>query len=618
MKKYFLGLSSAYSAKDTLRHTFAFGGEFDLSELRAYLAAHYGATYDHVAVYANGRTALAVALKNTVKRGGKVVVTSLTCYAVVQAVRAAGCVPIFADVDPDKLHFGKKELENLLAKETNVQAVIVQNNLGIPADIEGIMEVANAHKLSVIEDLAHCVGRKYANGREVGTIGRAVVLSFGKGKSVDAVAGGAVVLTDPLDNPVKQPDMKPAFKDRFRVRFYPLFSAIVRGGYRLNNKLGKGLTAFFVKIHAIKKSADGDINQKIRPTYWQAKLALRQLQGISHRNKKPIRDYYLVNNRDNVLASLEKKGYIFHDIWYDTPVAPERYYSKSDFHPELCPIATKLATQIVNVPNWYKKDEIAPALSIIKQDLVDKDAISENELVVIDEEKEKEKAIKAEKKDFKKKMAEKVKEKKAKKQTEKLEKAGKADKVEKLARKLEKVKQKKAEKEAKAKKRVVKEKSRPERKITKAVQERRVEKLVEADIKTAEKMDERELNGEDSNYWWLEEAEHHQEEIKERETSNRPALNRVYAPSRVDTDESFLEETELEEVEEYEPVAGSTQLDRTMGQLGSLGPDKPDYRDDKKVIDRMTGMRVAPQKISEREMLKREIAAGERGEQNVI
>ena len=92
--KYFLGLSSQYSLGDILRHTFAFGDEYQLPELRAFLAAHYGATFDHVAVYSNGRTALNVAIRGVAPRGSKIVVTSLTCYAVIQAVKSAGCVPM--------------------------------------------------------------------------------------------------------------------------------------------------------------------------------------------------------------------------------------------------------------------------------------------------------------------------------------------------------------------------------------------------------------------------------------------------------------------------------------------------------------------------------------------
>ena len=410
--KYFLGLSSQYSLGDVFRHTLAIGDEYQLPELRAFLAAHYGSTFDHVAIYANGRTALNVAIRGVVPRGSKIVVTSLTCYAVIQAVKAAGCVPIFADVDKETLHFGAKELENALKGETGVKAIIVQNNLGIPVDIEAIEKVARAHKLAIIEDLAHCAGVKYPDGREVGTVGRAIALSFGKGKSIDTVSGGAVVFTDPLDPPAKQPTTAPKHSDNFRARFYPLFSLIIRRLYYIHPKVGKGFTAFLLKTKQIKRSADGAVDPKIRLTYWQCKLALRQLRSMPHRGRRPLRDFYLVKDREEVLAGLEKKGYYFNDIWYDMPVAPKRYFKKADFHPDQCPVATTLAEQIINLPTWYDPAELRSAKRLIMAHLVDNpDENAENAEVPEDEmtEDEKRAKIKAEKAERKKQLkAEKV------------------------------------------------------------------------------------------------------------------------------------------------------------------------------------------------------------------
>ena len=368
---YFLGLSSQYSNSDVFHHLFATGSEYDLSELRAYLAAHYGATYDHVAVYTNGRTALNVAVKAVTKRGAKVIITSMTCYAVVQAVKAAGCVPVFADIDEQTLHFGKKELEEAIARESNVQAVIVQNNLGIPVNITEIEEVARAHKLAIIEDLAHSAGVKYPDGRKAGTVGRAVALSFGKGKAIDTVTGGAVIFTDPLDTPVAQPSAAPKFGDNFRARMYPFFSMIIRGLYNIHPKAGKILTSFLIKIGWIRRSADGKIDTKTRLTYWQCRLALSQLKSMPRRGRKPLRDFYLVNDRESVLRKFELDGYFFNDIWYDLPVAPERYYAKADFHAEECPVAVEISKQIVNLPTHYPAAEMKSALKIIQRFAVD-------------------------------------------------------------------------------------------------------------------------------------------------------------------------------------------------------------------------------------------------------
>ncbi len=437
MKRYFLGLCSHYEPMDIVRHTFTSGDEFSMSGLRAYLAAHYGATVDHVAVYNNGRTALSVALKALAKRGGKVVVTSLTCYAVVQAVKSAGMTPIFADVDKKTLHFGGKELEEAIKGEKDVQAIIVQNNLGIPADITSIEEVAKAHKLVIIEDLAHCAGIKYADGREAGTVGRAAVLSFGKGKSIDTITGGAVVFTDALDTPIEQPTELPKKADVFRARFYPLFTVIIRALYYIHPKVGKAFTAGLINMHAIKRSADGDVNTRQRMTYWQCKLALGQLQALPHQGRGPIREFYLVHDRETLLNKLEKEGYFFDDVWYTTPVAPERYFKKADFHPESCPVATELARGIINLPTWYDKSDLKPALKIIKDYALDPE-LAEAEFNGIMTPSEKKAKIKAEKAARKKEKKAAKKAKKAKEgskktdETKKTEKAGESEKAKKL------------------------------------------------------------------------------------------------------------------------------------------------------------------------------------------
>ena len=637
MKRYFLGLSSNYGFKDTLKHTFVSGSEYDLSELRAFLAAHYGSTYDHVAVYSNGRTALAVALKELVKRGGKVVVTSMTCYAVIQAVKNAGLVPIFADIDKKTLHFGKKELEKAIAGEQNVQAVIVQNNLGIPADIEGIEEVAKLHKLTIIEDLAHSAGVIYNDGREVGTVGRATILSFGKGKSIDAVTGGAVVFMDPLDPPVNQPGETTKFKDNFRARFYPLFSAIIRGGYHINRKIGMGLTAFLIKIHAIKRSADGEINQNLRLTFWQCKLALRQLKSMSHRGRKPIRDFYLVSDRDETLKELAEKGYEFHDIWYETPVAPERYFHKADFHPEACPVAAEVATQIVNVPTWYDKDDLRPALRIIKAHLVEGESISEKELEISEKEKyrqEIETAKKAKKDEVKKavkaklsKVAPKEVIKAAKKKKSDVEKKAeeKKEKSQKTKEELEKEKAEKKEKKAEEKKQ--KELERLEKiseerddsglliAMDKAKEAETKKKKSIAEREAEKKQREKELEKETAEELKIiEEVEkENQKEGKKssKETDEEPAKLPEKTVEKNKTKKLEKEVDKKPEPTVMPKTSNTTSSYSTMRQPAKPLPPKPQTAS-------MPGMRVAPEKLSERDRLKQELEQGKREDRSVV
>lgn len=366
---YFLGLAANYKGMDILKHTFAFGTQKDSDALRAYLAAHYGTSYNHVALYHNGRSALAVALKSLVPEKSEVVVTGFTCCAVVQAVRAAHCIPVYADINRETLHYGRAELEKTLKNHDNVKAIIVQNTLGIPVDISELEEVCKEHDLIIVEDLAHCAGVYYADGREVGTVGRAAALSFGKGKAIDTISGGALVMLNPEDKPIKQPVKPPYFSETLADRWYPFHGRMIRTFHYLG--LGKILTAILLKLGCIERSADSRLSTSTRLTHWQAKLVLRQFQKLPKKGRPPIRDHYFVEDRGELLKRLHKVGYMFNEIWYEVPISPARYYKRMHFDEEACPVATAVADEIINLPTYYSKSELTPAYKIIKEYKID-------------------------------------------------------------------------------------------------------------------------------------------------------------------------------------------------------------------------------------------------------
>ncbi|MBQ3306004.1 DegT/DnrJ/EryC1/StrS family aminotransferase [Candidatus Saccharibacteria bacterium] len=368
---HFLGRAANYKGSEILKHTFAFGTKKDSEQLRAYLAAHYGTTLDHVALYHNGRSALTVAMRNLVPEKSEVIITGFTCFAVVQAVRAARCVPVYADIDRETLNFGKDQLLDALKNHKDAKAVIVQNTMGIPVDITEIEEICNKLGLILIEDLAHCTGVRYPDGREVGTVGRAAALSFGKGKSIDTISGGAVVFNDENDKPVKQPEKKPFFSETLADRWYPFHGRMIRTFSYLG--LGKVLTGVLLKLGCIERSADSRLSTTTRLTHWQAKLVLEKFQKLPKTGRKPLRDFYFVEDREELLKRLKKIGYVFDEIWYETPVSPARYYKKVHFDEKACPNAKKVAEEIINIPTYYKKSELTPAYKVIKEYMVDEE-----------------------------------------------------------------------------------------------------------------------------------------------------------------------------------------------------------------------------------------------------
>ena len=366
----FIANASQFGLKKTLRQLFAFGFKKDSEKLKSYIAERYQVAAENVALYGSGRTALSEALRYFIKPGDKVAITALTCFAVVEAVRSAGCEPVYLDVNLENLHFDAKTLEKACAKNPEIKAVIVQNNLAYPCNIAGIESVARKYNLALIEDLAHCVGMDYPDGREAGTVGDAVIMSFGKGKSLDLISGGLLLLRkiDKRKKSFTVPTNLPSLADRFRTRMYPLFGAITRGLFHLyigRLNFGRLYTAFLLQTHQIQKSADAKLDNSIRLTHWQAKLALRDLKKIKHRT--PLRRFYFVENRAELLKKLTTAGFIMDDIWYSSSVSPERYYAQANFDEKACPKAVFAANHLINLPNWLNIFELAEARHLINQ-----------------------------------------------------------------------------------------------------------------------------------------------------------------------------------------------------------------------------------------------------------
>jgi perosamine synthetase len=366
MKHYFLGLAANYSRKERLTHTFAVGREIDRSALRRFLTKKYDG---ETILTKNGRSALALAFKAYFGPGDAIIVNGFTCYAVYEAVKAAGLTPIWADISKENLNFDEKTLKMTL-NNAAPKGIVIQNSLGNPVDIVAVERFAKKHNLIIIEDLAHSVGVKYPDGREVGTVGSATALSFGKEKSIDTISGGAVILHHPYKNDIEAPSKFPKISDTLRARFYPLFGAIAQGLSYVH--LSGVWMRILTKIHWVEKSADNKLDLDRKIAKFEAKLALKQLKNIKKSGEKPLREFYLVRNRNEVLKKLRKNGYFFGGLWYERPVSPKRYYKKVHFPEEKCPVATEVAGKIINFPTYYNKEELAGAREIIKEYLEEK------------------------------------------------------------------------------------------------------------------------------------------------------------------------------------------------------------------------------------------------------
>jgi len=348
---------------------FTVGTRKDLARLKEFLAKKYSG---EAILCKNGRSALALALEAYFQRGDAILINGFTCYAVYEAVRAAGLVPIFVDIDRKSLNFNLKTLGDAISTHTanskdgqrKIAGIVIQNSLGNPVDIVAIEKFARQHDLEIIEDLAHCAGMVYPDGREAGTVGAASVFSFGKDKSIDTVSGGALVLRHPCKNTIEAPMFAPKISDYLRARLYPIFGMICRGLSYVG--IGGAMMRLLVALHWVEKSADNRLDLTRRLAKFEAKLALAQLKNLK-KTRMPLRDFYLVRDRESVLKTLQKKGYYFGGFWYEKPVSPERYYQKVHFPEAKCPVAVEVTQKIINFPRYYDKHDLVPAQKIIRE-----------------------------------------------------------------------------------------------------------------------------------------------------------------------------------------------------------------------------------------------------------
>ena len=126
--------------------------------------------------------------------GDEVITTPLTFAATANAILHAGAQPVFADVEPGTLNLDPAQVERRISPRT--KAVIPVHLYGRPCAMSALLEIAERHKLMVLEDAAHAIEAQY-HGRKIGAMGLAGCFSFYVTKNVVTGEGGMVVTDDP-------------------------------------------------------------------------------------------------------------------------------------------------------------------------------------------------------------------------------------------------------------------------------------------------------------------------------------------------------------------------------------------------------------------------------------
>lgn len=142
----------------------------------------------------SGTTALLSALgAMNIGPGDEVVISPYTFVATFNVVTASFALPVFADSDPASFQVDPKSVAAAITPATRL--LLPVHIAGTACDLDGILAVAKAKNLPVLEDACQAPLAEW-RGRPVGNHGLAGCFSFQASKNLTSGEGGAIITND--------------------------------------------------------------------------------------------------------------------------------------------------------------------------------------------------------------------------------------------------------------------------------------------------------------------------------------------------------------------------------------------------------------------------------------
>lgn len=359
----------------------------------------------HIVFYNSARSALyEILMAFGIGKGDEVIVQPFTCVAVPDPIIWAGAQPVYCDID-ETLNLDPGKLEKCITKKT--KAIIVQHTFGIVAKIDTIKKIAQKHNILLIEDCAHSLGASQ-NGRQVGSMGDAAILSFGRDKIISSVFGGAALIRTTHSGSIKK--LNTSYKQLsypgnfwiFQQLLHPVFFSLILPVYTIG--LGKIMIVILKCLNLLSRPVESKEYTGEKPDIFPKKfpnaLALlltcqmkklqtynRKRQEIAaiyseHFNKEKrtvtpelskentyLRFNILTLNKEKILKNAKAKGILLGN-WYSNIIDPKGVDLKAvGYVKGSCPEAERYAALSVNLPTYplMSDNDIRAVMNLIKE-----------------------------------------------------------------------------------------------------------------------------------------------------------------------------------------------------------------------------------------------------------
>lgn len=302
----------------------------------------------------SGTDALYLALRAlNIGEGDEVITSPFTFIATAETISEVRATPVFVDIDRATFNLDSDRLEAAITPKT--KAILPVHLFGRPAEMTGLMAIAQKYNLSVIEDCAQATGAEWM-GKKVGNIGHIGCFSFFPTKNLGAFGdGGAVTTNDPEIAATVRMLKEHGQKQRY-----------IHDAIGVNSRLD-ALQAAILTIKLRYLDEWNEKRSRLAQRYRELLQSLSQIalpstpdQGKSVWNQFTLR--ILSGKRDDVRDRLQEKG-ISSMIYYPRPLHLQPVYQHLNYQAGQFPNAETVADEVLSLPMF-------PELSEEEQDRV--------------------------------------------------------------------------------------------------------------------------------------------------------------------------------------------------------------------------------------------------------
>ena len=353
----------------------------EVQSLEAEIAAMVGAR--HGIGVSSGTDAILLALMALgIGPEDEVICPTFTFFATGGCVARVGAKPVFVDSCPTCFNLRVDEVARKITPKT--RAIIPVHLFGQAADLSGILDLAKAHGVMVIEDAAQSLGTRYRT-RPVGGFGAFGIFSFFPSKNLGGFGDGGIVVTNDDELAAKAKSLrahgaKPKYYHKYiggNFRLDPLQAALLGvklPHYEEYTRKRRANAAYYTERLSQLPGvviADGTGQACREEESGDRRPGTRILLPPIHEQRDHIWNQYTIRvigkgERDGLRAALSK-AQIGTEVYYPVPLHLQECFT--NLQPiESLPVAEALSRECLSLPIYpeltaAQKEEVIDAIA---------------------------------------------------------------------------------------------------------------------------------------------------------------------------------------------------------------------------------------------------------------